>query len=302
MKYTVVQLKKLLSDNKISEVLQAIHNGHYNRTIHDEATLLLARWKKLEGEINMGVLSPEKTNIFQNEIRYSLLHLLNKIEGHDTLKPPSFSQKRRLIGISSTLILMAFLIYFAMNRSFEPDLSSNSLTILVHSKKAKDQCPLGGRGIVKLAYGDAIRTKTINTDCEAIFTQIDDVFFDSKEGVEIWFEDPEKSSYRVIQPDSIYQLRRGQYISLAVEQAGMESITGVVYHHQTGERISGVTVRAQGQSAQTNQYGEFTLYFPKNKQAPLINLAAFCQGFKDWEMNDVSTITETRIAINLKPL
>ncbi|MCB9292221.1 MAG: CHAT domain-containing protein [Lewinellaceae bacterium] len=179
--------------------------------------------------------------------------------------------------------------------------ASNTVTVLVHGKKGKDELVLPSRGVVKLIYGDAIVSKQVNNEGEATFKQVSDDFFEAGRKVEILFRDPEGEPYRAVRPDSAYQLTRGEYIALEVRLEGLGQIRGIVEDHITGDPVEGVRVSVQGEEAFSDQNGEFALIIPEDKQQKFQTIRAFKEGYEAFERSNVPVQTQREIPIHLKP-
>jgi len=178
--------------------------------------------------------------------------------------------------------------------------SSSQLTVLVHGEKGKDYLVLPSRGKVKLIFGDANVVETINDKGEATFKQIPEKFFNSEATVEILFFDPEGEPYRSIYSDSLYILTKGRYISLTVRLLGLDQLNGVVKDYETGEFIQNVHIRVSGIESISNEYGEYTLEIPDEKQRKFHIVRAFKEGYKDYEFKNAPIQTEKEFPILMK--
>ncbi|HSZ31764.1 MAG TPA: hypothetical protein VK772_00560, partial [Puia sp.] len=201
------------------------------------------------------------------------------------------------LGIIALIAIAAagFYIYFYASGK------ADEITVLVHGKKGKDELVIPGRGKVKLIYGDADVIETTNDKGEVVFKQIPPVFFKKGATVELQFFDPENEPYRVINPDSLYELNKGKYISLEVLLFGLNKIKGVVQNMITGLPLDSVRVSIIGTETYSNQFGEYTLSIPDTLQDKFQNVHAFKNGFEPWEMHDVPVQTKEEMPILLKP-
>jgi class 3 adenylate cyclase len=224
-----------------------------------------------------------------------------KLEG----KGEKYNPRRSSAGIKKTISLgiialiaiaaAGFYIYFYASGK------ADEITVLVHGKKGKDELVIPGRGKVKLIYGDADVIETTNDKGEVVFKQIPPVFFKKGATVELQFFDPENEPYRVINPDSLYELNKGKYISLEVLLFGLNKIKGVVQNMITGLPLDSVRVSIIGTETYSNQFGEYTLSIPDTLQDKFQNVHAFKNGFEPWEMHDVPVQTKEEMPILLKP-
>ncbi|MGH1363204.1 MAG: carboxypeptidase-like regulatory domain-containing protein [Calditrichia bacterium] len=178
---------------------------------------------------------------------------------------------------------------------------SNIVTVLVHSEGGKDELILPSRGIVKLIYGDAIIPEQINNEGEATFKQIPDHFFNSNAKVEILFDDPKGEPYRAVNHDSAYQLIKGQYISLPVKLYGLEEINGIVKDFETGEPIKGARVSVQREETYSDEYGEYTLSIPPERQKQFQSIRASAVGYHLFEKDSIPPQTGREVPILMKP-
>ena len=178
---------------------------------------------------------------------------------------------------------------------------ANQVTVLVHGEKGKDELVLTNRGKVKLVYGDANVVETINDKGEATFKQIPSDFFNSHATVEILFFDPLGEPYGAIHPDSLYQLTKGKYISLAVKLFGLSQLKGMVKDFKTGEFIAGARVTILGIETLSNQHGEYTLFIPPEYERKFQTVRAFKNGYDLFEIHQVPVQTDNEFPIVLKP-
>ncbi|MCB9053661.1 MAG: carboxypeptidase regulatory-like domain-containing protein [Lewinellaceae bacterium] len=179
---------------------------------------------------------------------------------------------------------------------------SDTVTVLAHGPAGKDDLVLPNRGVVKLIYGDAIISKQINNEGEATFKQVPERFFQPDARVEILFHDPEGEPYRAVHHDSLYQLNRGEYIALPVKLQGLGQIRGIVKDSRSGDPVEGVRVSVhQDVYTFSNQYGEYSLQIPPEKQAKFQTIRAYKEGYESFEQANVPVQTGREIPIFLKP-
>lgn len=223
---------------------------------------------------------------------------LNRNKGKISLK----SKPKKFIGtISTVLVLLALFSLYQFVLKPAINQRSSQVTVLIHEETAKDKLVLPNRGQVKLIYGDANVVETINAKGEATFKQIPPEFFGEDATVEILFMDPEGEPYRAINPDSVYKITRGKYISLAVKLFGLDAISGIVTDFITGDPVEGVRVSISGIEAFTNKYGEYTLSIPVNKQQKFQTVRAFKEGYELFELNDIPVQTQQEVPIKIEP-
>lgn len=211
-------------------------------------------------------------------------------------KKPSIDKVYTIIG---ALILVG-IAYWVIS-SLIPEKSTDQITVLVHDKSGKDQLILPNRGQVTLVYGDANVVETINSKGEATFKQIPEGFFDEDSGVEIRFSDPQGEPYRAIYPDSLYTVGPDSYISLAVKLYGLEEVSGIVKDFASGDPLAGVRISISGEETYTNDFGEYQLEIPQDKQQKYQTIRAFKDGYQMFEIQDVPIQTNTELPIMMKP-
>ncbi|MGH1363200.1 MAG: CHAT domain-containing protein [Calditrichia bacterium] len=178
---------------------------------------------------------------------------------------------------------------------------ANTVTVLVHGEKGKDQLILPNRGKVKLIYGDAIVSEQINDKGEATFKQVPENFFTQGSRVEVLFHDPKGEPYRAIYHDSLYQLTKGEYVSLVVKLFGLGEIRGIVRDFETGDPIEGVRLSIQDVVTFSNEFGEYAFTLPPDKQRKLQTIRATKAGYTFFELDSIPPQTGREIPILMKP-
>jgi hypothetical protein len=247
---------------------------------------------------------------FSNEFKVISIEIMNAESQDQPQADQPKGKKRRPLWtyITAAAVIIGILGSTAEILNFiniipnGPGQAGNTVTVLVHGPRGKDDKILPGRGIVYLIYGNAKASEQINDKGVANFNQVPERFFEPTAKVEVLFEDPEGEPYRATRPDSLYALEKGQYIALEVELLGMEQVSGIVKDFETGDPVAGVKVRIHaGLEATTNEYGEFTLDIPEGERRPFITIRAYKDGYQNYELKDVPTTTDQEIIIGLKP-
>ena len=208
------------------------------------------------------------------------------------------SGKDKLYMILGIVILSA-IAYYAIGFLL-PDKTPDQITVLVHQESGKDQLVLPNRGEVTLIYGDANVVETINSKGEATFKQIPEQFFEEDARVEIRFADPQGEPYRAVEPDSLYQVGNNSYISLAVKLYGLEEVYGIVKDFSSGDPIPEVRISISGEETYSNEFGEYRLSIPTEKQQQFQTIRAYKEGYQLFELQDVPVQTNTELPIVLK--
>lgn len=209
------------------------------------------------------------------------------------------SRKPVFFGLGAVIIVAVLLIVF-WGDLFSAA-GTSTVTVFVHEASGKDQLVLPNRGQVTLVFGDAKVEETINSKGEATFKQIPSSFFNDQAAVEILFSDPEGEPYKAVYADSSYVLKKGTAIALPVKLFGLGSVSGLVKDFNTGKPVAGVRIAIAGAEAYSNDFGEYELEIPPNKQQKFQTVRAFKAGYKLFELANVPVQTNQELAIALKP-
>lgn len=248
----------------------------------------ITEWGKIAGlaGLALGVL----LILFREVIRKNIFAALTKKQSYTII----------ILILVLVWSISVYAIYL-YNKGGSASGDSSQVTVLVHGEKGKDELILPNRGRVKLIYGDANVVETINNKGEATFKQVPPTFFNENATVEILFSDPEGEPYRVENPDSLYFLTKGKYISLAVKLFGLNSLRGVVKNFKTREPVDSVRISVLGTETFSNQYGEYVLDIPKEHQRKFQTVRALKEGYLPFELSNVPVQTEDELPISLKP-
>lgn len=310
---TIDNLKRLIARSETKQVISKLLAITKDANLLDEVIQQSARLEQYEQEKRLGTQFDENLNIKLSRINNALLAIINKLPStikENTVATKSFTEREQtnnkmwkyvtgaaiIIGILGSLAeILNFINIIPENTS-----TTNSVTILVHGEKGKDEIVLPNRGVVYLIYGDAKFPEQINNEGEATFKQIPNSFFQPEAKVEIIFKDPKGESYRAVAPDSLYDLKDNSYIALEVILEGIEQISGIVKDSITGNPIDSAMIRVFGKETFSNEHGEFVLDIPENQQRQFITLRAFKNGYQRWEKEDVQTTLNREIGILLK--
>lgn len=228
--------------------------------------------------------------------------LSETIKSNSSIKNKAGEKPRnRAYMVVGALILLALLYWVVTSILPEPDKASSQVTVLVHKENARDQIVLPNRGEVTLIFGDASVVETINSKGEATFKQIPKSFFDEGSTVEIRFRDPEGEPYRVLYPDSVYQLGEGNVIRLAVRLFGLDKVNGITRDFASGEPVDSVRVSISGIQVFSNAYGEFSMDIPEEAQKQFQTIRANKEGYESYDLSGVPIQTDAELEIMLKP-
>ena len=247
----------------------------------------IAEWGMIAGIAGLGV--GVFLMLFREVIRKNIFANLTKKQSYTIL-------------IIFMLLVWSVSIYsiYEYTRGGNNSGDNSQVTVLVHGEKGKDNLVLTNRGKVKLLYGDASVEETINSKGEATFKQIPPSFFAKEATVEILFFDPEGEPYKVSDPDSLYTLTKGKYISLAVNLVGLGELVGTVKDFETGDLLEGVRVSIIGAETFSNVHGEYKLVIPEELQRKFQTIRATKEGFEVFELSQVPVQTDTEFPIMMK--
>lgn len=314
-----IKLKKLIAKGKTKEAIEELLNlaeKIKNDEFSKEIIIQSSNFETYTKTKRQGSSTSQEGNISISKINIALLDIIDqfldqyinastrKNQGSN-LEDSTFLIKwwKWIIGFG---FLISFL--FGISKYVISDLlltaettASNTVTVLVHGKEGKDDMVLPNRGIVKLIYGDAIVSKQINAEGEATFKQISDALFKKKNAVEIIFYDPEGEAYRSANLDTSYNLVKGKYIPLEVRLYGIEMINGIVKDFRTSDLLEGARISIQGEETFSNNYGEFSLLLPEEKQQKFQTIRVFKEKYQDFKLSNVPVLKNKEIPILLKP-
>lgn len=308
------ELKELISAGRTEKAISRLLEITSNTDWYNEVIQQSAKYEQYQQLKRQGTQSTSDLNVAISRINESLLQIIDKLPSSSEFNEKVISKDLperkktlwRYIAAASIIIgilgsLAEFLNYINIVPNGKSPTGSYTVTVLVHGKEGKDDLILPNRGVVYLIYGDAKIPEQINNEGEATFKQIPADFFEPTAKVEILFQDPKGEPYRVAYPDSLYTLKQKEHIALQVVLLGMDQISGIVENFETGKPIEGANVRIHGVDTDSNEYGEFTLNIPIDKQKQFITIRAYKEGYQGWEMKDVPTTTGREIKIPLKP-
>lgn len=304
------------TDKALQKLLEITEEQGYP-DLHQELILQSARYEQYASEKRLGTASKEDSSISIANINQALLQIIGQLP--DELSATTTASKKRpvqeqstagnwwrwVVGAGVVIGIFAGIAevsgFSLKDLFFTPSSGSNTVTVLVHGEDGKDQLVLPGRGMVRMVYGDAIISEQINNEGEATFKQVPERFFQADARVEIFFQDPQGEPYRAVYHDSAYQLKKGEHIGLPVRLIGLGQIRGIVKDFETGDPIEGVRISVLGEEAFSDQYGEYTLEIPPEKQRQFQTVRAFKDGYQSWELNRVPVQTQREIPVLMKP-
>jgi hypothetical protein len=204
----------------------------------------------------------------------------------------------------SYTIIILFMIFvwsisiYCLINYFKKD--SNSVNVFVHGESGANEFVLLNRGKVTMSFGKAIKEETINSKGVATFDEIPSKFFKNYKKVKITFSDPNGEPYRVLHPDSLYQLDEGEIINLIVKLDGLDRLSGTVTDFNTGNFIKNARVSIAQDFTFSNEFGEFTLNISKKNQKQLQTVRAYIDNYKPYVQYDTPMQTPEGMEIKLK--
>lgn len=317
-------LKHLISSGKTAEALDGLLEQTKDTPLYNRVVEQKAKWQAHESDKFAGMQSGQELEAQLSRLNRSVLKLIDdafdpdrdaaeQASSNETVasaEAPVSNDKKRgwwdyVVAAGVIVAILGGMAEFLNYINIVPNRGTleagKSVSVLAHAKEGKDKLVLPGRGIVELHYGEAKIEEPLNQQGEATFQEIPERFFKPGAKVEMFFTDPEGEPYRVSYPDSLYTLVPGQKIALQVELQGMDKLEGVVKDFVTGEPLASVQIRIRGESFYSNEFGEFTIEIPEDRQKQFIDISAFKEGYQRWELSNVPTTTEQEMVIGLKP-
>ena len=318
----VDKIKDLISKGKTKQAIDELltyTKQNDKKDLFKEAVIQSARYENYAQKARMGTTSNSEDGISIAKINKAVLDISDRFSIDDISvnspqlstassidSPPKGRWWKWIVGLGLLIAVIAWIVGARGNQKKDfftsTSTASNTVTVLAHGEKGKDELILPHRGIVKLIYGDAIILEQINGKGEATFKQVNDAFFEPGVKVEILFHDPEGEPYRAVKHDSLYELVRGKYIPLEVHLLGLGEVTGIVKDSNTGNLIKGARVSIQREETYSNEHGEFTLEIPEKKQKKFQTIRVFKEGYQSYEMSDIPIQTQKEIPVFLKSL
>lgn len=303
-------LQNLITQGKAKAVLQkllAYAEQSKDEDLKEEVLIQAARFEQYQLGKRRGITTAEEQKIGIAQINQALLQLIDQLPEEATLEEEAKQRPWWQWVLAASVIIgilagLAEITGYSLRDLFGSSMEGgNTVTVLVHGEDGKDQLVLPNRGIVKLVYGDAIIPEQINNEGEATFKQVPERFFQKDARVEIFFQDPQGEPYRALYHDSLYQLKKGEYIALPVKLYGLERIKGIVKDFETGDPIEGVRISVQGEATFSNPFGEYTLEIPQARQQQFQTIRAYHENYESFELQKVAIQTRREIPILMKP-
>ncbi len=302
-------IKHLLATGRIEEALECLLAVTRDTPGYNEVVEQSSQYQILRRYERAGTRPDATLEVRRNRINLALLAITDQAFAPAGANPPATMLTRMktswreyvyttglIVGVLGSVALLGFT---DLLRGTPPPV--DSVSVLAHSPAGKDAVVLPNHGIVYLIYGDAKIPAPVNARGVATFKQVPEHFFDSDTRVEILFEDPQGKPYRAVRPDSQYTLQRGELIDLPVALRSMDRIEGTVKDFVTGAPLDSVLIRIRGNSFYSNEFGEFTVEIPEDRQQPFIDVTATKAGYQRWELSPVPTTAEQPIIIGLQP-
>jgi len=291
-------IEQHILEGNIPAALDHLFSVELGPLIRKEALSIAARYRSLQHKKRVRLLSFETETITLNQITTSLLELIQHSASHPFPQEQRIDVRFPKKKLWWKYLLVCFLVLTFITSGYVfrsllfPSPTPLTVTILAHTQEGIDHPALPSRGVVTLAYGDALITQQVNEKGEVTFKQIPEAFFSEQARVNIWFSDPLGEPYRAVYSDSLYRLEIATHIRLLVNIEDIDRLRGTVKEFSTGNPVDSAEVRVQGISTYTNRYGEFDLRIPPDKQRQHQTIRVFHPSYEDYERMNVPVITD----------
>ncbi|TXB62517.1 carboxypeptidase-like regulatory domain-containing protein [Phaeodactylibacter luteus] len=291
-----LQVKQAVGRGRLVQAMDILENSLEEQSPYaDVLTILRARLSRVKQEEQLGAISVQEAGPERVRVQIALLELSAAwAEGKAVPRSgPAWPWARILAGTGLGLLLLASAWLFW-------PASSDSLTVFVHGKNGVRELPLQNRGAVRLIYGQAVRAKGINEAGQAVFNEIPASFFSAGAQVRIEVEDTEGEPYYNLAEDSLYNLRPGQPVFVAVGLSGLDRLFGSVQDFETGQPIAGATVRVGALHGHSDSTGWFSISIPEAEQRQFQTLRVFKEGYTPWKASRIPPQAQQEIEVMLK--
>lgn len=279
-----IQLKKLLSQDKIRTVLEHLNEIQMpNRDLKNLIIVMTGQLSHLEKEHRSGVLDYEDYNIRMNRIRHSVLSIIEELDEFpetDRWKLTE-NQKRAAKGIGTVgiIALIANLSQISgcnlkemlgCNRPIPA--SNSSVTVFVHGKNGKHDLVLRQRGYLLLDVPNENRKKELIDDKGAA------TFKNVKVGDKVTMNVDLEEPYRAVKSDSVYTIPANGSLYLEVALQNQEKIYGQVTYKEMP--LADVQVSIDTLKVKTDAIGNYRLFVPIHLRLEKHDILFLKEGFK----------------------
>lgn len=302
-------LKKWLAQGRTSDVIQRLleEAPKIGKHFQDEIILISNRFQTYEHNQRHNLRSDSELGIALAQINDSLLQLIrNPVNKTKVATHTASSGNRKLWligGIVGIVILLASWMIFSIGGTPDVQAEKGTVTVFVHGpQEGRNDLILKNKGKVQLRYDDAVRSKEIDENGQAIFNGIPISFFSEGARVEVNIIDTENEPFQPTNPDTTYKLESGKPIYLEVELKGLDQITGYVKDANTLEYIEGARVFLLELESFTDENGWFKIEIPFEKRRQFQTIRAYKKGYKEYLNTDVPIQTLEEEIILLEPV
>lgn len=288
-------IAKSETDLALQKLLQL--SGELNDAdLRDEVLLQSARYQEYTKGQRLGITSQEDQQIAIARINQALIEIIANLPEQDgettsgNSRPATATRKKTrpwkqwVAGAGVLIALLAGLAELTgyslrdiFGRSTESS-GSESLTVFIHSKEGKNIPILQSVGKVEITYGNKKDWESIDDKGKAVFNEIPAQYFQENARVSINVREVDGEPYRALYPDSLYQLKTGEPVYVAVVLAGLDKVFGTV---RNGEQpLADVVVSIGALRDTTNDLGYFELAIPENLQKKQQQVHFYRPGFR----------------------
>ena len=177
-----------------------------------------------------------------------------------------------IVGVLAILLVGGTIVsYRSLTRPF-------NLTVSVHGWKGKEHHPLKSTGTIKITIDNKIYSSDINKEGNAVFMELP--YSCSGKIAQISIENTEGMPYFCV--DDIITVNKKQIAYLSVSIEGLELAQGNIKDENTLEPIVGAMVRIAGESTYTDNFGEFSLPIPLDKQNERQEIRVYKEGYEPY--------------------
>lgn len=210
-------------------------------------------------------------------------------------------KKSKTAYILLLLVVIVSAVVVSFWDSIFPNQDPGNFSVLVKGATAIEKDQLPENAMVSITVDGQELNAQVNSNGEAIFTDIPATWFGTGSLAEISYQDPNKEPYQALKSDSSYQLTRDGSITLTVKLFGLDNIAGIVKDFVTGDPIEGVRITVNGEESLSAASGEFQLEIPAAKQKKFQTIRAYKEGYQMYELTSVPIQTDMELPILLKP-
>lgn len=307
------ELYQLIADSKTEQAIQelliyTVQQGL--EELKDEILLQSSKYQKVKKENRLGVIDNESRDITIAKINKSLVEIIKALPEEEKeglvstskITPPQNKNWWQWVLAASVIVgILAGVAKFSgytLKDFFgsSKTVDSFAVTVLVHGKQGKDDRILSNQGKVVLDFGGTREEESINEQGEATFKELPAGYLGQAAVISIDHPQPYKPTNR----DTSYILEKQKSIYLEVELTGIDKVWGKVIDFETELPLDSVRVSYRRTPTYTDEFGEFELEIPSDKQQKFIQLDFFKTGYELETLDSIAPHTQQRIALPLK--